>query len=96
MNLTPVIALCLLTALHTTASAQQSRPSGPPPPPPTLTDVQRLVQMIRANNATLQIYRQLGQLDDQMTAADEKRDTATADALSKHACDLAQIWGHIT
>jgi hypothetical protein len=93
MNLTHLIALCLLTPSVTTAYAQEDQPPESPSPPPALADVQKVVQAIGADKVTLHIYCQLGQLSDQITAADERKDAATADALSKQAYDLAEELG---
>ena len=90
MNLKFVAALCLFTAIPVAGYAQQNQA---PPPPPTLPEVQKIVQMINADKAKLQIYCQLGKLNDQMAAAEEKKDTKTEEALAAQADTLAQKLG---
>jgi hypothetical protein len=91
MNLKLVVALCLFTAIPAVAYAQQNQP--PAPPPPTLADVQKLVQTISADKAKLQIYCQLSKLNDQIAAADQKKDTKTMQTLSEQADALEQKMG---
>ena len=91
MNLKLVVALCLFTAIPAVAYAQQNQP--PAPPPPTLADVQKLVQTISADKAKLQIYCQLAKLNDQIAAADQKKDTKTMQTLSKQIDALEQKMG---
>jgi hypothetical protein len=91
MNLKLVIALCLFTAIPAVAYAQQNQP--PAPPPPTLADVQKLVQTISADKAKLQTYCQLSKLNDQIAAADQKKDTKTMQTLSEQADALEQKMG---
>jgi hypothetical protein len=91
MNLKLVVALCLFTAIPAATYAQQNQP--PAPPPPTLADVQKLAQAITADKAKLQIYCQLSKLNDQIAAADQKKDTKTMQALSEQADALEQKMG---
>jgi hypothetical protein len=91
MNLKLVIALCLFTAIPAVAYAQQNQP--PAAPPPTLADVQKLVQTISADKAKLQTYCQLSKLNDQIAAADQKKDTKTMQTLSEQADALEQKMG---
>jgi hypothetical protein len=90
MNLKLVVALCLFTAIPAVGQAQNQPPA---PPPPTLADVQKLVQSISADKAKLQTYCQLSKLNDQIAAADEKKDTKTVQALSEQADSLEQKIG---
>jgi hypothetical protein len=85
-----VVALCLFTAMPAIAFAQ-NQPG--PPPAPTLAEVQSVVQMVNADPAKLQIYCQLGKLNDQIAAADQKKDTKTMQALSEQADALEQKMG---
>ncbi len=95
MNLKVVVALCLFTAIPTIGYAQQGQPAGQPPmpPPPTLADVQKVVQMINADKAKLQIYCQLAKLNEQMEAAYQKKDNKTVESLGTQADALAQKLG---
>jgi hypothetical protein len=92
MNLKVVVALCLFTAIPAAAYAQQNQ-QPPAAPPPTLADVQKLVQTISADKAKLQIYCQLSKLNDQIAAADQKKDTKTMQSLSEQADALEQKMG---
>jgi len=92
MNLKLVVTLCLFTAIPAAGYAQQNQPPAPPPPP-TLADVQKLVQTVSADKAKVQIYCQLGKLNDQIGEALNKKDDKTAEALEKQADALAEKMG---
>ena len=91
MNLKLVVALCLFAAVPAIGYAQQNQP--PAPPPPTLADVQKLVQTIGSDKGKLQVYCQLAKLNDQIAAADQKKDTKTMQTLSEQADALEQKMG---
>ena len=95
MNLKLVVALCLFTAIPAVGFAQNQPPANqpPPPPPPTLADVQKVVAMINADKAKVQIYCQLSKLNDQMEAAYQKKDNKTVETLATQADALAQKLG---
>lgn len=90
MNLKLVVAFCLFSAIPAVGQAQ-NRPA--PPPKPTLADVQKVVQSVNADKAKLQTYCDLAKLNDQIAAADKKKDTKTVEALSKQADSLEQKMG---
>jgi len=92
MNLQFVVAFCLFTAIPTVGYAQQGQPPMPPPPP-TLAEVQKVVAMINADRAKVQIYCQLAKLNEQMEAAYQKKDDKTLEALGAQADPLAQKLG---
>ncbi len=91
MNLKLVIAISALVAISAIAQAQP----GPPPngPKPTKADAQRVVQIITSDKAKTQAYCQLAKLNDQMAAADQKKDEKALAALGKQADDLSQKIG---
>ena len=92
MNLKFVAALCLFTAIPAVGYAQNPPPA-PPPPPPTLAQVQKVVQTVSADKAKVQIYCQLAKLNEQIAAADEKKDTKTEQQLSEQADALEEKLG---
>lgn len=84
MNLKLVAALFVLFAIPALAYGQQG---GSPPnvPKPTKADVQKVVQIISSDKVKLQAYCDSKKLYDQMGAAYQKKDSKSADALSKQA-----------
>jgi hypothetical protein len=93
MNLKVV---AVISALAVSPSFAQGQMKGPPPPsgpPPTQADVQKVVKLIGGDKAKLQDYCDLGKLNDQMMAADQKKDTKTLQALAPKADALAQKLG---
>lgn len=91
MKLKVIIAVSALFAMSAFAQAQQ----GPPPnvPKPTKADVQKVVQIVSSDKAKTQAYCELTKLNEQMAAADQKKDEKTLDALGKQADALAQKIG---
>jgi hypothetical protein len=91
MKLKVLIAVSALLAMSAFAEAQQ----GPPPnvPKPTKADVQKVVQIIIADKAKTQAYCEIGQLNEKMAEADQKKDQKTLDALGKQADALADKIG---
>jgi hypothetical protein len=90
MNLKLVAALGLFTLTPAIGYAQNQ---SAPPPAPTLAEVQKIVQTVSADPAKLQIYCQLSKLNDQIAAADQKKDQKTVQALSEQADALEQKMG---
>jgi hypothetical protein len=90
MNLKLIAAISALVAIPALAHAQQG---GPPPSVPTKADVQKVVQIISSDNAKTQVYCDLGKLNDQMQAADQKNDSKTVEALGKQADVLVDKLG---
>jgi hypothetical protein len=91
MNLKLVVALCLFTAIPAVGYAQNSPPSSPPSP--SIADVQKIVQMVTADKAKVQIYCQLGKLNDQIAEADQKNDSKAVETLGKQIDELEQKMG---
>lgn len=92
MNLKLVVAISALVAMPTLALAQQG---GPPPsaPKPTKADVQKVVQVISSDKAKSQAYCDLSKLNDEMMAADQKKDTKALEELGKQADTLVDKLG---
>jgi hypothetical protein len=92
MKLTLVVVLSALVALPALAQAQQG---GPPPsaPKPTKADVQKVVQIISSDKTKTQAYCDLSKLNDQMMAADQKKDNKALEALSTQADALVEKLG---
>jgi hypothetical protein len=69
--------------------------SGPPAnaPKPTKTGAQKFVQSIGSDKAKLQTYCDLDKLNQQIYAADEKKDTKTLQDLAPKAVALAEKLG---
>jgi hypothetical protein len=91
MKLKIIIAVSALFGVAAVAQAQQ----GPPPnvPKPTQADVEKVVQIISADKGKTQAYCEMGKLNEQMAAADQKKDEKTMDALGKQADVLAEKIG---
>jgi hypothetical protein len=93
MNLKLVAVISVLAVSPAFAQGQMNGPQPPSGPPPTQADVQKVVKMISGDKAKLQDYCDLGKLNDQMMAADQKKDTKTLQALAPKADALAQKLG---
>jgi hypothetical protein len=91
MNLKLVVAISALVAIPALAQAQ----GGPPPsaPKPSKADVQKVVQIISTDKTKTQAYCDLSKLNDQMMAADQKKDTKTLETLGKQADALVDKLG---
>lgn len=93
MKLKLVIAISALLALPALAQAQQG---GPPPsnaPKPTKAEVQKVVQIVSSDKAKSQAYCDLSKLNDDMMAADQKKDTKALETLGKQADELVDKLG---
>jgi hypothetical protein len=92
MKLTLVVVLSALVALPALAQAQQG---GPPPsaPKPTKADVQKVVQIVSSDKTKSQAYCDLSKLNDQMMAADQKKDNKALEALGQQADALVEKLG---
>jgi hypothetical protein len=82
MNLKLIVAICALAA---TPAFAQGQPKPPTAPKPTKAEVQKVVQSIGGDKAKLQAYCDMGKLNQQMAAADEKNDTKTLQTLGPQA-----------
>jgi hypothetical protein len=88
MKLTRFVAVVVFAALPPGAQAQQDST-----PKPTLAAAQKVVKMISADKAKLKIYCDMGALGEQLDAAEEKKDTKTAEALVGKMDALAEQLG---
>jgi hypothetical protein len=94
MNLKLLMAVSLFAAVPMVAMAQQK--NGPPPPSapkPTVAAAQKVVQMISGDKAKVQIYCDIGKLQDQMEQAGKKKDNKALEALGAKVDALAQQIG---
>lgn len=82
MTLRLVIAISALIAMPTLALAQQG---GAQVPKPSKADVQKVVQIVTGDKTKSQAYCDLSKLNDDMMAADQKKDEKALDALGKQA-----------
>ena len=92
MNLKLIVAISVLAV---TPALAQGQMSGPPAnaPKPTKTGAQKFVQSIGSDKAKLQTYCDLDKLNQQIYAADEKKDTKTLQDLAPKAVALAEKLG---
>jgi hypothetical protein len=92
MNLKLIFAISVLAV---TPAFAQGQMGGPPAnvPKPTKADAQKVVQQIGGDKGKLQTYCDLGKLNQQMAAADEKKDTKTLQNLGPKADALAEKLG---
>jgi hypothetical protein len=92
MNLKLIVAISVLAVTPALAQGQMGSPSANVPKP-TKADAQKVVQSIGSDKAKLQSYCDLGKLNQQMAAADEKKDTKTLQDLGPKADALADKLG---
>jgi hypothetical protein len=92
MNLKLVVAVSLFATIPMVAYAQQNAPAANVPKP-TTADVQKLVQSIGGDKATLKTYCDIGKLQEQMEQAEQKKDSKTVEALGTKADGLAKQLG---
>jgi hypothetical protein len=87
MKLMLVVAVSLFAAMPVVAHAQNKAPK------PTVADAQKVVQMITGDKAKLKAYCDMGKLQEQMEAAEKKKDTKAVQALGAKADALSQQIG---
>src|SRR5690242_7095487 len=92
MNFNLMLAVMLIVAAPTIAQAQQFEPGGHPIKP-TLQEAQRLVQTITADREKVQVYCEIGKLQDEMDKAEEKNDTQKLRTLGAKMDRLEQQLG---
>jgi hypothetical protein len=92
MKLKLVAAISVLAAIPALAHAQKGGPQ-PKVPKPTKADAQNVVQIITSDKVKTQAYCDLTKLEDQVTAANQKNDTKTLEALTKQAEALVDKLG---
>jgi hypothetical protein len=93
MNLKLVVAIAVLAATPAFAQGQMSAPSGAKGPKPTKADVTKVVGSISSDKTKMSAYCDLAKLNQQMAAADEKKDTKTLQDLGPKADALMQKLG---
>jgi hypothetical protein len=76
------VALTLIAAAPAFAQGQTGGAS-PKAPKPTKADVQKVVKTISGDKAKTKLYCDLTRLNDEIAAADEKKDTKKVEALGK-------------
>lgn len=92
MNLKLITAVAAVFVIPAVAFAQ-GQSGAPNAPKPTKADAQKVVAIIKGDKAKTQAFCQLGQLNDQMAEADQKKDEKKLEALGKQADALAQKIG---
>jgi hypothetical protein len=80
-----LVAAIFALAIPALAHAQQD---GSNPPKPTKADAQKVVQIITSDKVKMQAYCDFYKLEGEVTAAAQKNDTKTLEALSKQAQSL--------
>ena len=74
MKLKLIAAVIVLAAMPALAQAQDKKA--------TNADAQKVVKLIKVDKGKVKIYCDMGKLNEQIEAADKKKDTKTVDALS--------------
>jgi hypothetical protein len=90
MKLKLVIAISALIAIPTFALAQQQPAKTPKP---SKADVEKVVQVVSSDKVKSQAYCDLSKLNDQMMAADQKKDEKALEELGKQADALIDKLG---
>jgi hypothetical protein len=91
LKLAAAAAVALVSMVH--VALAQPRPQAKAPPKPTMAEVQKVVATIRADQAKMKAYCDLGKLNDQIGAAYGKKDTKGAQALEAKADALIKTLG---
>jgi hypothetical protein len=86
MQLKFIAAVFAIAVLPLAAQAQNA-------PKPTKAAAQKVVKAIGADKAKLKIYCEMSKLDEQIGAADQKKDTKKVETLSKQMDDMAEQLG---
>lgn len=92
MNLKLAVAISVLVTTPVFAQGQMGGAS-PKGPKPTKADVQKIVQIISGDKAKTTLYCDLAKLNDQIAAADEKKDTKKVGELGKQINEKEQKLG---
>ena len=88
MNLKYVVAAVAIIALPVCAQAQK-----PGAMKATNADAQKVVKMLGADKAKVQVYCSMAKLSDQMEEADKKKDAKKADTLAKQMDEMSAKLG---
>ena len=83
-----IAAAALLVAVLPLGAAQAQKP-----PKPTKAAAQQVVKVISGDPAKLKTYCEMGKLDEQIGAAEQKKDDKTVEALSKKMDAMAEQLG---
>ena len=86
MKLKLIAAAIVIAASPLAAQAQNA-------PKPTKATAQQVVKTIGADPAKVKIYCEIGKLNEQIDAADEKKDSKKVEELSNQVDDLAEKLG---
>ena len=86
MKLKSIAAVFAIAVLPLAAQAQNA-------PKPTKAAAQQVVKTVGGDKAKLKIYCEMGKLDEQIGAADQKKDSKKVDELTKRMDDMAQQLG---
>lgn len=86
------LAVTAVTLAATPVFAQAPK-SSDGPPKPTTAEIQRVAKSISADKAKMQTYCDIGKINQQMAAADQKKDTKTLQELGTKADGLMQKLG---
>ena len=92
MNLKLAVAISVLVTTPAFAQGQMGGAS-PKGPKPTKADIQNVVKIISGDQEKTKLYCNLGALNDQAAAADEKKDTKKLEELSKQIDAASQKLG---
>ena len=82
-----IVVAFVIAAVPVCAQAQK------PAAKVTNADAQKVVKLISADKAKVQIYCDMNKLGEQIDQADQKKDTKTVDELSKKMDDISQKLG---
>jgi prephenate dehydratase len=88
MNLKLVVVILAIAAVPVCAQAQK-----PSAAMVTKADAQKVVKIISGNKAKAQTYSDINKLGEQIEAANEKKDSKTADELSRKMKELEKKLG---
>jgi hypothetical protein len=92
MDLKLAVAISVLVTTSAFAQGQMGG-SAPKGPKATKADAQKVVQIISGDKAKTALYCDAAKLNDQMAAADEKKDTKKVEELSKQLDEKGQQLG---
>ena len=93
MKLALLAAALAITVLPFAAQAQKPPAAQAQAAKPTKASAQKVVQIISGDKAKSKAYCDMAALNEQIEAADKKKDTKTVDALSQKADDLGKTLG---
>jgi hypothetical protein len=92
MNLKLAAAIFVLVTTSAFAQGQMGG-SAPKGPKPTKADAEKVVKVISGDKVKIALYCDMAKLNDQLAAADEKKDTKKIDELGKQLDEKGQKLG---